>query len=279
MTVLDVTTAAKRLAAGEVIALPTETVYGLAADAGNAEAVAKVFALKGRPATNPLIVHVADAAAARRLSANWPEEANTLANAFWPGPLTIILPSAGGVAEAVTAGGTTVALRVPNHPMTLDVLYDFHARDGIGLAMPSANKSEHVSPTTADHVRAEFGNAVSVLEGGSCDVGIESTVISLAGDVPQVLRPGRVSVDQLEDAIGPLYLRGGNDVDRSMSPGRLPRHYAPNMPVRLVDDPDRLLRDYRWRGSFCCPHLTTPQGRHVLVALPCRRPRCAPARA
>ncbi len=219
-----------RLAAGGVVALPTETVYGLAADASNEAAVRRVFEIKGRPSTNPLIVHVADAEAARRVTATWPDAADRLAKAFWPGPLTIVLPKGPSVSAIVTAGGPTVALRVPRHELTLEVLRGLHASGIIGLAMPSANKSEHVSPTTADHVRDEFGDSVHVLDGGPCDVGIESTVVSLAQDTPTVLRPGHVTHQQLAAVLGDVQVRGGSDSGSAQSPGRLPRHYAPTLP-------------------------------------------------
>ena len=167
---------------GELVAIPTETVYGRAADATNAAAVAKIFALKGRPATNPLIVHVADVARAERFAADWNERADKLANAFWPGPLTLVVKRGPGIANAVTAGGETVGLRVPAHEVALKLLDEF---DG-GLAAPSANRSNHVSPTSARHVRDEFSDAVTVLDGGPCRIGI-------------VLAPG-VPVDRRHDA-------------------------------------------------------------------------------
>ena len=221
--------AAHALRGGGVVALPTETVYGLAGDAGNPEAVRRVFEVKGRPNTNPLIVHAADATAARRVVADWPDAAGRLAAAFWPGPLTLVLPRGEGIADEVTAGGATVAVRVPDHPVTLDVLTRFHALDGVGLAMPSANRSEHVSPTTAAHVRDDLPG-VPVLDGGPCGVGIESTVVSLVIDPPTVLRPGGISVAELETVVGPVAVRGGSDEGTAASPGRQPRHYAPSLP-------------------------------------------------
>ena len=233
------TGAAKMLRAGKLVALPTETVYGLAADAGSDAAVARIFAAKGRPATNPLIVHVADASAARRCANAWPASADALADAFWPGPLTMVLPKADGLASAVTAGGDTVGIRVPNHPVTLDVLGEFHALGGVGVAMPSANRSEHVSPTTADHVRDDLGGRVDlIVDGGPCGVGIESTVVSLATGVPTVLRPGGVTVEQLRAAIGDVLIRGGSDVGVAQSPGRQARHYAPDLAVRVAEEGD-----------------------------------------
>ena len=230
---------AKHLRDGRLAALPTETVYGLAADAGNDEAVRRVFALKGRPSTNPLIVHVADAEAARQVTTAWPDTASRLAARFWPGPLTIVLPKAAGLAEVVTAGGDTVGVRVPNHPLTLQVLHRFHQIGGTGLAMPSANVSEHVSPTSADHVHEEFGDVVPVLDGGTCDVGIESTVVLLTAEGVEVLRPGHISLSDLRACVGRVTVRGGSDVGVAASPGRQVRHYAPRVPARLINPQER----------------------------------------
>lgn len=225
--------AASALRDGQLVALPTETVYGLGADAGNSAAVRRIFEVKGRPATNPLIVHVADADAAKRCVADWPEAAQRLAERFWPGPLTIVLPKGQDIADEVTAGGPTVAVRVPNHPLTLDVLRAFHALGGLGVAAPSANRSEHVSPTTAQHVRDDLGDRVDlILDGGPCGVGIESTVIRLSNDEPEVLRLGGVSVEQLRSVLPTLRVRGHEtDAGPAASPGRSHRHYAPNMHV------------------------------------------------
>ncbi|HEY0010060.1 MAG TPA: L-threonylcarbamoyladenylate synthase [Tepidisphaeraceae bacterium] len=231
MTDGEIARAVELLQAGELIGLPTETVYGLAADARSTAAVAKIFALKGRPPGNPLIVHVTDSAMARRYAADWPDTAEKLANAFWPGPLTMVLPKSEAIPSIVTAGGATVGLRSPDHPIAQAVLRAF---DG-PLAAPSANRSNHVSPTTAAHVRDEFGDALSlVLDGGPCRVGIESTVIDLSSPRPRVLRPGSITIDQLQTALGheivsphpaappPAVLK---------SPGQLPVHYAPQTPA------------------------------------------------
>ena len=168
--------AADILRRGGVVAIPTETVYGLAADATNADAVRRIFAIKGRPATNPLIVHVADVEGARRCVSEWPNEATRLAERFWPGPLTIVLPKADAIVDDVTAGGPMVGVRVPDHPLTLEMIRHFRG----GVAAPSANRSNHVSPTTAQHVRDDLRDTVDlVLDGGPCIIGIESTVLSL----------------------------------------------------------------------------------------------------
>lgn len=214
--------------AGEVVAIPTETVYGLAADATNGAAVARIYALKSRPQFNPLIVHVADAAMAQRY-VQWNDKAQALADAFWPGPLTLVLKrrSDCSISELVSAGGDTLAVRVPAHPATHQLLQAF----GGGLAAPSANRSGRVSPTTAQHVRDEFGDAVMVVDGGACDVGIESTVVDLSGDKPALLRPGSITRAMLEKTIGTLAeaKKGG----ALLSPGQMESHYAPSIAVRL----------------------------------------------
>ena len=214
------------LRSGGLVAFPTETVYGLGADATNAEAVARVFAAKGRPATNPLIVHVADAGTARRFAAHWPAEASQLAERFWPGPLTLVVPKSPRIVSAVSAGLGTVGLRVPDHPLALQLLQEF----GGPVAAPSANRSNRVSPTTAQHVRDELGDAVDlVLDGGPCAVGIESTVLDLTASRPAILRPGGVSREQLYEALGPVDVvstQASPDAPAA-SPGQHAVHYAP----------------------------------------------------
>jgi L-threonylcarbamoyladenylate synthase len=242
--------AAEILRSGGVVVFPTETVYGLGADASNPAAVRRVFAIKGRPATNPLIVHVADAVAARGCVSEWPEAAQRLADRFWPGPLTIVLPKGAGIVDEVTAGGPTVGVRVPDHPLALEMLRDFARVKEVrgsgtlgsrgdaaiyGVAAPSANRSNHVSPTRAQHVRDDLGDAVDmVLDGGPCGVGIESTVLSLASPVPTVLRPGGVSVEELADVLGEIRVPGGSDSGAASSPGRQERHYSPSVRTALL---------------------------------------------
>ena len=190
-----------RLRTGGVVAFPTETVYGLGADAGNAAAVAKIFELKGRPADHPLIVHLASALALAAWAAVVPPAAARLAALFWPGPLTMILPRAPGVMDAVTGGQATVGVRCPAHPLALQLLREC-AKQGIaGLAAPSANRFGHVSPTTAAHVRAEFGADLMVLDGGPAAVGIESTIVDLSGVAPRILRPGVITEAQIAEAL------------------------------------------------------------------------------
>ncbi len=230
MSVSTISLAVSLLRAGRLVGIPTETVYGLAADATNSAAVRRIFAAKGRPGTNPLIVHVPDAAVARRYAANWPEAASRLAEAFWPGPLTIILPKAPAIVSEVTAGLGTVGLRVPAHALTLELLREF---DG-PLAAPSANRSTRISPTTARHVRDELGDAVDlILDGGACTIGIESTVLDLCGDRPRILRPGGLSQAEIEQIVGPVeYGFAHTDASRpAASPGQQLVHYAPTTPA------------------------------------------------
>jgi len=219
------------LRAGGLVAFPTETVYGLGADATNSVAVGRIFAAKGRPATNPLIAHVADEQVARRYAADWPESAGALVRAFWPGPLTLVLPKRpGGVVAQATAGLPSVALRAPDHPLAIALLRAF---DG-PIAAPSANRSTHVSPTIAKHVRDELGGSVDlVLDGGPCRVGIESTVIDLTTSKPTILRPGAVTREQIEQVIGPVRLFAGavDPAHAAASPGQQEVHYAPVTPA------------------------------------------------
>ena len=216
------------LAAGEPIGFPTETVYGLGADARNERAVRRVFELKGRPPGHPLIVHAASAAAAFGWAATVPEPARRLAERFWPGPLTLILPKAAGVLEALTGGSPGIGLRVPAHPLALELLTAF----GGGIAAPSANRFGRVSPTTAEHVREEFGAAVPVvLDGGPCQVGLESTIVSCLGEV-LVLRPGGIPVPALEALVGPVRRAARGEGPRA--PGTLAAHYAPLTPLRVA---------------------------------------------
>jgi L-threonylcarbamoyladenylate synthase len=220
--------AAAALRRGELVILPTETVYGLAADAGNAEAVARLFEAKGRPRFNPLIAHVADLASAERLAV-FDDRALRLADAFWPGPLTLVAPLRDGapVSDLTRAGLDTVAVRVPAHPVTQAVLRAF----GGAVAAPSANRSGRPSPTTlADAMEETGGSAAMAVDGGPCAVGLESTVVALLGEKARLLRPGAVTRAQLEAIIGPL---ADADADAKRSPGRLALHYAPDAPVRL----------------------------------------------
>lgn len=224
--------AATRLREGALVAFPTETVYGLGGNALDPRAVARIYGAKGRPASNPLILHLPDAASARRLARRWPEEAGALAAAFWPGPLTLVLPRGAAVPPAAAGGLDTVGLRVPAHPVALALL----RAAGVPVAAPSANPSTRVSPTTADHVERGLGRRVDlVLDGGATPTGIESTVVDLSGDRPALLRPGALSAAEIEAVVGPLArpttLPGGP----TPSPGMQERHYAPGAELRLME--------------------------------------------
>jgi len=225
--------AAELLRAGEVVAFPTETVYGLGADATRDSAVARIYEAKGRPAHNPLIVHVDGADAARGHAARWPQEADVLARRFWPGPLTMVVPAAAHLSRAALAGGDTVGLRAPDHPTALALL----RACGLPLAAPSANRSGSLSPVRAEHVLDDLGGRIAaVLDGGACRVGIESTVVDLCGEEPVVLRPGMVERAALEGALGQRVLLAGErraEGEPLRSPGLLDRHYAPRIPLRL----------------------------------------------
>jgi len=230
----NVTRAVAWLRAGEIVGLPTETVYGLAADAGNADAVAKIYAAKGRPVDHPLIVHVASADAAKAWAATWPEAAEKLAAAFWPGPMTLIVKRASHVLDAVTGGQDTVGLRVPSHPVAQAVMREF----GGGLAAPSANQFGQVSATTAEHVAAEFPDILLfILNGGACDVGVESTIVDVSGDTVRILRPGRVRANEIEQvlgvALGPV-TDGASDAPRVS--GSMASHYAPRTPTIMLEE-------------------------------------------
>jgi len=216
--------AAELLRAGEVVALPTETVYGLAANALDAKAVSRIYKVKGRPAHNPVIVHVASVAMAKRCVTTWPPLAHKLARAFWPGPLTLVLPRAQEIPDLVTAGGPTVGVRWPNHPFIQAVIREC----GFPLAAPSANLSGRVSPTNAEHVRRHLGDKVRlIVDGGPSQVGIESTVIDLTSSPPGLLRPGMIHEQALLAVTGNLALGCGDSADVLKSPGLLRKHYSP----------------------------------------------------
>jgi len=233
----EIDRAAQFLGAGRLVAFPTETVYGLGANALDAEAVARIYTVKRRPATSPLIVHVASIEMAQSLVANWPEIADRLARRFWPGPLTLVLEKQlekpPVIPPIVTAGLPTVGLRMPAHPIALALI----RAAGVPLAAPSANRFTELSPTTADHVRLSLGSDIDyILDGGPCSVGIESTVLSLAGPRPVLLRPGGISRTELEAIIGPVASAQEAHAGAHPSPGMHPRHYSPRTPLFLVKD-------------------------------------------
>jgi L-threonylcarbamoyladenylate synthase len=228
--------AARRIQAGELVGFPTETVYGLGADASSDQAVAGIFAAKGRPSDHPLIVHVADTAQVSDYAASVPPFAAKLIKAFWPGPLTVILPRTRGVAAAAAGGQDSIGLRCPSHPVALAFLKACNT----GVAGPSANRFGRVSPTTARHVQQEFGDSLLVLDGGPCDVGIESSIVDCTRGRPVLLRPGILTPAQLEAACGEAVL--GKDEFEQQALGDAPRasgtleaHYAPNAKLRLMD--------------------------------------------
>jgi L-threonylcarbamoyladenylate synthase len=240
--------AASIIKRGGLVAFPTETVYGLGANALDAEAVMRIFSVKGRPLASPLIVHVTSEEMARTLTADWPERAHQLAARFWPGALTLVLKKAEIVPDVVTAGLDSVGIRVPAHPVALELI----KRAGVPIAAPSANRFTEVSPTTAAHVRESLGYALDmILDGGPAKVGIESTVASLRRDPPIVLRPGMISQQQLEEVTGVAWDRE-EDVPHIMeSPGQHARHYAPRTPFYVLET----------RGQ-------TPPGRGFVLDLP-----------
>jgi L-threonylcarbamoyladenylate synthase len=214
---------------GGLVAFPTETVYGLGADASNEAAVKAIFRVKGRPESHPLIVHLHDVDQVRRWATSVPKAALDLGRKFWPGPLTLILKKAAPVSKKVTGGQETVGLRVPNHPVALALLQKF----GGGIAAPSANRFGKVSPTSAKHVRKDLGKDVDfILDGGSCDIGVESTIVDFSSGDPVILRPGGLTRERLEKALGrPVPIRGGGPVRVS---GQLESHYAPSAKVVIV---------------------------------------------
>jgi L-threonylcarbamoyladenylate synthase len=228
--------AAAVLRRGGLVAFPTETVYGLGASALDAAAVARVFAAKGRPSNNPLIVHLADPADAARVCATWPDAAARLAERFWPGPLTLVLPKRPDLPDAVTAGGPTVAVRVPAHAVARALI----AAAGVPVAAPSANRSGYLSPTRAEHVLAGLDGRIDlVLDAGPVPGGIESTVLDLTGDPPRLLRPGLVSPAEIEAVVGPIVRPATKEAPAAgvlPSPGMLSRHYAPRTPLELAAD-------------------------------------------
>ena len=232
----SIAAAAQALRSGALLGLPTETVYGLAADASSDAAVAKIFAAKGRPSDHPLIVHVADASGIAHFASAVPAFAQALVDAFWPGPLPLILPRRAGVASAATGAQGSVGLRCPAHPVALAVLRACAAEGVWGVAAPSANRFGRVSPTTAAHVQSEFGDDLLVLDGGACSVGIESTIVDCTRGAPVLLRPGAITRAQIEAACGQRLLSKEElEAHTPRASGTLLAHYAPSAPVRLMD--------------------------------------------
>jgi L-threonylcarbamoyladenylate synthase len=225
--------AAEVIRRGGLVAFPTETVYGLGANALDAHAVRRIFEAKGRPVINPVIAHVSDRETLNRLVADWPHLAETLADRFWPGPLTMVLPKGDAVPNEVTAGGTTIAVRMPAHLVAIGLIREA----GVPLAAPSANRSSQLSPTRAEHVLAGMDGRIDlILDGGPTVAGIESTVLDLTTSPPTVLRPGPITVEDLQRVIGSVEVRSSQSIHGPLpSPGLLPRHYSPKTPVELFE--------------------------------------------
>jgi L-threonylcarbamoyladenylate synthase len=251
--------AAELLRAGEVVALPTETVYGLAANALDAAAVARIYEIKGRPAHNPIIVHVASLEMAKGCATVWPALADSLARAFWPGPLTLVLPKGGNIPHIVTAGGSTVGVRWPSHPFIQAVIQEC----GFPLAAPSANLSNRVSPTNAEHVREQLGDRLRlIVDGGQAQVGLESTVLDLTCAPPRILRPGMIHAESLAAVVGEV--TGGHEqtpaLDALRSPGLLPKHYAPKAKLLVLSWQDE--RDLK---AQIASHFSSSTKAHVIA--------------
>lgn len=232
---VDLAQAITLLKRGEVVAIPTETVYGLAADARDDAALRQIYAIKQRPADNPLIVHIADASQVLDFASEFPPLAQKLAKAFWPGPFTLVLPAKENVSKIVRGNQPTVALRVPSHPLTLQLLKE----SGLALAAPSANKFTQLSPTTAAHVTAGLGENIPVLDGGACKVGIESTIVSVQGDSWQLLRLGMVPEANIHAVAGVPALN--DNVPLPKAPGQHLLHYSPRTPIKLFSSRDSLV--------------------------------------
>ena len=249
--------AAANLLAGNLVAFPTETVYGLGADACNADAVARIYSVKGRPADHPLIVHVASIEALDDWASDVPAYAISLARDFWPGPMTLIVKRSGLAGDFVTGGQDTVGVRVPDHPVALGLLEAFERVGGKGVAAPSANRFGNVSPTTAQAVADELGNFLAdgdqILDGGPCQVGVESTIIDCTGDVPRILRPGAVTVAMIEESTGLAAVGAVENTEIRVS-GSLESHYAPVATVVLDQSP------VAGQGFIAMADLATPDG-------------------
>lgn len=236
--------AAERIRAGALVAFPTETVYGLGTDATDASAVSRIFEVKERPSFDPLIVHIGERESLDDLASRVPASARLLIERFWPGPLTLVLPKTKRVPDIVTAGLASVAVRMPKHDVALQLLKA--AR--VPIAAPSANRFGRVSPTTARHVADQLGDDLLIVDGGPSPLGIESTVVSFLEEAPELLRPGAVTLEEIESVIGAVAIsRGG---DERLAPGRAARHYAPRVPLSLVDSPSEVVAAERLRASI-----------------------------
>lgn len=229
----EIKSASTLLKAGQLVAFPTETVYGLGCDAGNSDALARLYRVKGRPGDHPVIVHLASIDQLEDWALTVPDQALALARKFWPGPMTLILKKSDKVLPAVSGGQDTVGLRIPSHPVALSLLKEFNS----GVAAPSANRHGKISPTTAEHVKSELGDLVAkVLDGGQCSVGIESTIVDLSGEMPRILRPGMITLDEIESVLKKAKKSRKKDTGNSVAPrapGTLSSHYAPQTGLKL----------------------------------------------
>jgi L-threonylcarbamoyladenylate synthase len=254
------------LRSGGVIILPTETVYGLAANALDSEAIGRVFTIKGRPSDNPLIVHIGEVDSVNQLVNRWPEQAEALADAFWPGPLTLVLSKKAHVPGVVTGGLNTVAVRMPDHPVALEIL----RAAGVPVAAPSANRFKMLSPTRAEDIDIQIASQVDlIVDGGPANYGIESTVLDLTGETPALLRPGAITQQQIESLLGAPILVG--DGTERRSPGLYPRHYSPRAILRLVEragqGPALVLRDDMLPGQIRMPSNAKEYASQLYAAL------------
>jgi L-threonylcarbamoyladenylate synthase len=237
--------AAALIRSGQVLAFPTETVYGLGADATNADAVARVFAVKDRPSFDPLIVHIAAAETLARLVTMVPDPVGRLTHRFWPGPLTVVLPKSLVIPDIVTAGLPAVAVRMPDHPVALELI----EQAACPIAAPSANRFGHVSPTTAQHVLEQLVDRIPlVLDGGPCRVGLESTIVSFVDQEPLLLRPGGLTLEDIESVIGPIRIAAAGE--GPLAPGRIARHYAPRTPLTVINSPGEVSPEHRTRAAL-----------------------------
>jgi L-threonylcarbamoyladenylate synthase len=258
----EIAHAAELLRAGKLVAFPTETVYGLGANALDEAAVAHIFEVKERPATSPIIVHISNTEMARSVVAEWPATAQALAQSFWPGPLTLVLKKQPSVPAVVSAGLDTVGVRVPSHPVALALIEAAQ----VPIAAPSANRFTQLSPTSAVHVRQGLGDRVDyILDGGECTVGIESTVLSLTGGRHVLLRPGGISRRKIEAVIGPIERQTEGGAEAHPSPGMHPRHYSPRTKVLLVCDG---MVPARGRGAYLQLRVPPQRGVQKLVQMP-----------
>lgn len=262
--------AAEVLRAGRLLAFPTETVYGLGANALDPLAARGIFWAKGRPPSNPLIVHVHDTAQVANVAAEWPATAARLAERFWPGPLTIVVPKGANVPDEVTAGGPTVAVRCPNHGVAQALLREV----GFPLAAPSANRSGELSPTRAEHVVKSLGGHIDmILDGGPCPGGIESTVVDVTGPVVRVLRPGLITVPMLEEVVGKIELATAPE-EIARSPGQMEKHYSPRTPVVLTHSRNETIssvREVLWSGRRVGVLLRDSPSFSEVMVIPCYR--------